>query len=131
MVNKYFEYSSKYHHNLIPNQTYSAEEVIHHNHLKVENGMVDLGARKVSLEEFTARTKLFFSFYFIMTGLHGLHVLVGIIVLAILAVRAYSDYRRKVPHADYMPVEMTGLYWHFVDIVWIFLFPLLYLMGGQ
>jgi cytochrome c oxidase subunit 3 len=131
MVNKYFEYSSKYHHNLIPNQSYSAEEVIHHNHLKVENGMVDLGARKVTLEEFTGRTKLFFSFYFIMTGLHGLHVLVGIIILAILAVRAGMDWVRKVPHADYMPVEMVGLYWHFVDIVWIFLFPLLYLMGGQ
>ena len=131
MVNKYFEYSAKYHHDLIPNMSYSAHEVIHHNHLKVEDGMVDLGARKVSLEEFTGRTKLFFSFYFLMTGLHGLHVLVGIIVLSILAVRAYSDYKRKIPHADYMPVEMVGLYWHFVDIVWIFLFPLLYLMGGQ
>jgi len=70
--------------------------------------------------------QLFFSFYFGMTGLHAFHMLVGIGLLAVLAWRA----RRGRFSADYYaPVELIGLYWHFVDIVWIFLFPLLYLLG--
>ena len=68
-------------------------------------------------------------FYFILTGLHGLHVLVGMIAIGVLMVRAYIDYKKRKPVADYMPVEMVGLYWHFVDIVWIFIYPLLYLIG--
>ncbi|MCX7924895.1 MAG: cytochrome c oxidase subunit 3, partial [Fimbriimonadales bacterium] len=79
--------------------------------------------------EFEQRTRLFFGFYFVMTGLHGLHVLVGMIIIAILIGRAWIDHMKNKPIADYMPVEMTGLYWHLVDIVWIFLFPLLYLIG--
>jgi cytochrome c oxidase subunit 3 len=72
--------------------------------------------------------QLFFSLYFAMTGLHALHMIIGIVLLAILAVRA----RRGVFGPDYFtPIDMTGLYWHFVDIVWIFLFPLLYLLGGH
>ena len=72
--------------------------------------------------------ELFFSLYFGMTGLHALHMVVGIALLAILAVRA----RRGDFGSDYFtPIDMTGLYWHFVDIVWIFLFPLLYLLGGH
>ena len=75
-----------------------------------------------------ANTQIFFSLYFAMTGLHALHMIIGIVLLAILAVRA----RRGAFGADYnTPVDMTGLYWHFVDIVWIFLFPLLYLLGGH
>jgi cytochrome c oxidase subunit 3 len=69
--------------------------------------------------------EIFFSFYFAMTGLHALHMVIGIAILGWLAVRA----GRGTFSADYFtPVEMTGLYWHFVDIVWVFLFPLLYLI---
>jgi cytochrome c oxidase subunit 3 len=69
--------------------------------------------------------ELFFSFYFVMTGLHATHMVIGVAVLAVLWVAA----RRGAFSADYFtPVEMTGLYWHFVDIVWVFLFPLLYLI---
>ena len=72
--------------------------------------------------------ELFFSLYFGMTGLHALHMVIGIALLAILAFRA----RRGDFGSDYYtPIDMTGLYWHFVDIVWIFLFPLLYLLGGH
>jgi heme/copper-type cytochrome/quinol oxidase subunit 3 len=65
----------------------------------------------------------FWSFYFTLTGLHGLHVLGGIVVNAILWLTAVRDRLRPVAHR----VEYAGLYWHFVDIVWILLFPLLYL----
>jgi cytochrome c oxidase subunit 3 len=69
--------------------------------------------------------KLFFSMYFGMTGLHGLHVLIGMIIIGALQYLIWKDaYSVK----DYIPTEMIGLYWHFVDIVWIFLFPLFYLM---
>ncbi len=70
--------------------------------------------------------QLFFSFYFAMTGLHALHMIVGVGILAVLLVQAW----RGRYTADYCtPVEVSGLYWHFVDIVWIFLFPFLYLVA--
>ena len=75
-----------------------------------------------------AAAQLFFSLYFAMTGLHALHMIIGIVLLAILAVRAQ---RGVFSPEYYTPIDMTGLYWHFVDIVWIFLFPLLYLLGGH
>ncbi|MDW8052822.1 MAG: cytochrome c oxidase subunit 3 [Armatimonadota bacterium] len=146
MVNKYFEYGAKLEHHLFPSVNYDAHSIVEHakerGELRIvhENGreMYELGKtingefrpfKKVTPEEFEQRTKLFFGFYFVMTGLHGLHVLVGMIVIAILIGRAWIDHLKNKPVADYMPVEMTGLYWHFVDIVWIFLFPLLYLIG--
>lgn len=69
--------------------------------------------------------QLFFSLYFGMTGLHGVHVVIGIIVITVLMWMIYVDHRLLT---DYIPVELVGLYWHFVDLVWIFLFPLFYLM---
>ncbi|MGD9764427.1 MAG: cytochrome c oxidase subunit 3 family protein [Candidatus Binatia bacterium] len=70
--------------------------------------------------------QLFFSLYFAMTGLHALHMIVGAGLLIWLLVGAY---RGAFNRNYYTPVEMCGLYWHFVDIVWIWLFPLLYLLG--
>jgi cytochrome c oxidase subunit 3 len=68
----------------------------------------------------------FFYLYFFMTGLHSIHMIIGIVTVAIVAVLA----RRGRYSADYFtPVELTGLYWHLVDIVWIFLYPLLYLVS--
>ena len=61
-----------------------------------------------------------------MTGLHALHMIIGI---PILALDRLARLARRATAAYYTPVEITGLYWHFVDIVWIFLFPLLYLIG--
>lgn len=69
--------------------------------------------------------ELFFYFYWAMTALHGLHVLIGIGILSVIAVLASRGHYSAEYHN---PVEVTGLYWHFVDIVWIFLFPLLYLI---
>tara|TARA_Y100000991_G_C21936844_1_gene333377 strand:+ start:135 stop:773 length:639 start_codon:yes stop_codon:yes gene_type:complete len=101
LIVKYFEYTHKIHDGLLPASLYSYEGTIH------------------------PKTPLFFSIYFMMTGLHGFHILIGIGVLIWIMLRAKrgdfgTDY--------YTPVEMTGLYWHFVDLVWIYLFPLLYLI---
>jgi cytochrome c oxidase subunit 3 len=72
------------------------------------------------------QVQLFVAFYFIMTGLHALHMVIGIGLLGVLAWLAWRDHFSA---QYYTPVEIAGLYWHFVDIVWIFLFPLLYLIG--
>ena len=75
-----------------------------------------------------ARAKIFFSLYFTLTGLHAVHMIIGILLIGILAILAW---RRNFTPAHYAPVDMIGLYWHFVDIVWIFIFPLLYLIGPK
>ena len=70
-------------------------------------------------------TQMFFYLYFAMTGLHAIHVIAGVTLLAIIALIA----RRNRFSAQYhTPVELAGLYWHFVDIIWVFLYPLLYLI---
>lgn len=73
-----------------------------------------------------AAIALFYFLYFVLTGVHGLHVTIGIGLVAIMAVRAW---RGAFSAGWYTPVEITGLYWHFVDIVWIVLYPLIYLVG--
>jgi cytochrome c oxidase subunit 3 len=69
---------------------------------------------------------LFFTLYFVMTGLHAVHMIVGLGVLVVLILLAM---RRRFSPEYNSPVENTGLYWHFVDVIWIFLFPLFYLIG--
>jgi cytochrome c oxidase subunit 3 len=70
--------------------------------------------------------QIFFAFYFAMTGLHAFHMVIGIALLAWLSTRALRGHFTAEHHTW---VELLGLYWHFVDLVWIFLFPLLYLIG--
>jgi cytochrome c oxidase subunit 3 len=72
------------------------------------------------------QARLFFSLYFAMTAMHALHMVIGIGILGWLIVLAW---RGRISADQHDVVECTGLYWHFVDIVWIFLFPLLYLIG--
>ena len=102
LVVKYFEYKAKVDHHLIPGSesfTFSASD--------------------------PAQAQIFFYLYFAMTGVHALHMIVGIGLVAWIA----RNVRKGAYTKDYYsPVEMTGLYWHFVDIVWIFLYPLLYLI---
>lgn len=69
--------------------------------------------------------QLFFSFYFAMTGLHALHMIIG---LGLLGVLAFQASRNRFGAAYHTTVSMTALYWHFVDVIWMFLFPLLYLV---
>jgi cytochrome c oxidase subunit 3 len=70
--------------------------------------------------------ELFFFLYYVMTGFHALHVLIGVAVLAVLSIRLW---RGRVPPGRSTVVEVAGLYWHLVDIVWVFLYPLFYLVS--
>jgi len=81
---------------------------------------------EVAADQTARQTEIFFSFYFAMTGLHAFHMIVGVALLSWLLLRAR---RGEFAPEYYTPMELGGLYWHFVDIVWIFLFPLLYLIS--
>lgn len=81
---------------------------------------------QIDPHKFQEKVRLFYFIYFVMTGLHGLHMIVGLGLMAWLLWKAWLG---TYSAAYFSPVEMSGLYWHFVDIVWIFLFPLLYLLG--
>ena len=75
--------------------------------------------------EFAHAAELFFSLYFMTTGIHALHMIIGIGVLLYMTYRAFKNHFSAV---YYDPLEMVGLYWHFVDIAWVFIFPLYYLI---
>jgi cytochrome c oxidase subunit 3 len=104
MVVKYFEYSEKFAHGMLPGKYYSA-----HLHGYEIEGL----------------PHIFFAVYFMMTGLHGIHVVIGLAIMIWIYIRAG---RGDFSATNYAAVENTGLYWHLVDLVWIFLFPLLYLV---
>jgi cytochrome c oxidase subunit III len=89
-----------------------------------KNGYLSNGV--IDIKKFGEKVRMFYWIYFVMTGLHALHMVVG---LGLMAWLLYKAWRGTYSAEYYMPVEMSGLYWHFVDIVWIFLFPLLYLLG--
>jgi cytochrome c oxidase subunit III len=76
--------------------------------------------------EYQKNAQIFFSLYFVLTGLHALHMIVGLGIMTWMLIWV----KQGIITTDYYsPIEISGLYWHFVDIVWIFLFPLLYLIG--
>jgi cytochrome c oxidase subunit 3 len=104
LVVKFFEYGDKFRDNLVPGHSFVWEG------------------------NYPRQAELFYSIYFGMTGLHALHMVIGIGVMLVLL---YNSYRSRYTPEYHAPVELTGLYWHFVDIVWIFLFPLLYLIGAH
>jgi cytochrome c oxidase subunit 3 len=84
------------------------------------------GAGFMFEKEYLRHAQIFFSLYFVMTGLHALHMMIG---LGIMAWMLWWSWNGTITPDYTSPVEISGLYWHFVDIVWIFLFPLLYLLG--
>ena len=94
-------------------------------HHKFVEGLFPGAAFRFSGPE-APHAEMFFCLYFAMTGLHALHMVIGLGVLAVMLVLGA---RGRFGPLYHNPVECTGLYWHFVDIVWIFLFPLLYLVG--
>ena len=111
LVIKYFEYASKIKDHLFPAVGFYAP--------------VTTGDHGVPLE-LQQPVRVFLWIYFMMTGLHALHMIVGAGILITLILMARKGKFTKNYNS---PVEISGLYWHFVDIVWIFLFPLLYLTG--
>ena len=76
--------------------------------------------------EYFRHAQIFFSLYFVMTGLHALHMIIGLGIMTWMLVWSWNG---TINREYSSPIEISGLYWHFVDIVWIFLFPLLYLIG--
>jgi cytochrome c oxidase subunit III len=94
-------------------------------HEKWVEGLVP-GASFTSSEP--AHNQLFFIFDFALTGLHGIHLLIA---LGVMFVIVWLIVIRRVTGERYMPLEISALYWHFVDVVWVFVFPLLYLIGGR
>ena len=99
LVNKYFEWSIKIDHGIWPGSPL--------------------------LEELGRGDILFFGLYFFMTGVHALHIIIGMVVLAVVLVRVWKD---KITFDNFQLLENGGLYWHMVDLIWIFLFPLFYLI---
>jgi len=99
MVNKYFEWGGKIHHQLYPGSNLV---------LTLMKGQI-----------------LFFGLYFFMTGLHAFHIIVGMILIGYVFVQIKKD---KIKSDNFQLLENAGLYWHLVDLIWIFLFPLLYLI---
>jgi cytochrome c oxidase subunit III len=77
-------------------------------------------------EQYFKNAQIFFSLYFVMTGLHALHMIIGLGIMSWMFVWSWNG---TITREYSNPIEVSGLYWHFVDIVWIFLFPLLYLIG--
>jgi cytochrome c oxidase subunit 3 len=105
LVVKAFEYYDKYEHHLIPGFGFQWDGAGNPQHVQ-----------------------MFYWIYFAMTGVHALHMIIG---LGIMAVILWMANRGRFTPEYHSPVEISGLYWHFVDIVWIFLFPLLYLIGAH
>lgn len=99
LVNKYFEWGAKFHHDIYPNSDTLAFG---------EPGL-----------------NIFFGLYYVITGLHGIHVIIG---MALLGVALGFILRGKVTSKHYGMLENAGLYWHLVDMIWIFVFPLFYLV---
>jgi cytochrome c oxidase subunit III len=100
LVNKYFEWGGKIHHQLYPGSVPV---------LNLMHGQA-----------------LYFGLYYLMTGLHALHIIIGVVIIAVIAFKVKKG---AVNSTDYVLLENGGLYWHLVDLIWIFLFPLLYLIA--
>ena len=99
LVNKYFEWSGHIHEGLYPN----APELLSRSHGEI----------------------LFYGLYYVMTGLHGIHVVMGLVLIGIMLTLTM---RQRITGADHIKLENAGLYWHLVDLIWIYLFPLFYLI---
>jgi cytochrome c oxidase subunit III len=101
---KVIEYSDKINHHLVPGPNFHFDN-----------------------PAFQGTAQIYYSLYFALTGLHATHMIIGMVIMAIIARMAAKG---QFTPEWYTPVEIMGLYWHFVDLIWIFLFPLLYLIGG-
>jgi cytochrome c oxidase subunit 3 len=122
---KVIEYKEKFDHHHVPGVHYLWEDPAHATAEHAEGPALSPAEAALKARNLQYRTQLFFSLYFTMTGLHAVHMIIGI---AIIVIVAWMAHKGRFDAEYYAPVEMTGLYWHFVDIVWIFLFPLLYLI---
>jgi cytochrome c oxidase subunit 3 len=112
LVVKGFEYAEKFERHHVPGPTFSFTDTF------------DDGTQKIPVNPNEAQ--LYFSLYFAMTGMHALHMIIGCGLFTVLAVFAWKGHYSP---GYFTPIENAGLYWHLVDIIWIYLFPLLYLIS--
>jgi cytochrome c oxidase subunit III len=110
------EWHAKYVEHHIPGMDFSIKDFVHPENPKAISLPPDMAEK----------TQIYFSLYFLMTGMHALHMVIGVSLLFFLIWQAS---RGAYTNGHIMPIENFGLYWHFVDIIWIFLFPLLYLIS--
>ena len=103
-----------------------ADKALAEGYLTANEKLAYMTNGEISQAKFQDKVRIFFWIYFAMTALHALHMIIG---LGIMLWLLWKAWRYTFTPDYYAPVEMVGLYWHFVDIVWIFLFPLLYLLG--
>jgi cytochrome c oxidase subunit 3 len=125
---KVIEYSDKFEHHHVPGPNFVwAHEAAPGAEGATAEAAPAAGHRKLTLtpDQLQRTTQIYFSLYFTMTGLHALHMIIGI---GLMSVITWMAWKGRFDEEYYTPVELSGLYWHFVDIVWIFLFPLLYLV---
>lgn len=147
MCFKAFEYYTDIHEKLVPGEMFqteyakAVEHVAHqsaadkkdHGDVHIEHWALDLAehnkGKKLGDEGYTSpeKVQLFLMFYWIMTGIHGIHIIAGLGCLAWLIGLAYCN---KIPPENYSTVEVVSLYWHLVDMIWLFLMPLLYLANA-
>ncbi len=127
---KAIEYKQKFDHHLVPGLSFDMK--YHPTHPMPGDDLKELALEKEEVDkafaqdpDINAHGQLYFSLYFGMTGLHALHMIIGAGLLIWLIRNSFRG--RFTPQYN-TPVEIVGLYWHFVDIVWIYLFPLLYLI---
>ncbi len=117
LIVKYFEYSAKVHHGLFPGfDMWNPDMEYIKSHIRDTSLLANFSAENL---------RLFFVLYFAMTGLHGIHILIGIGLMFWIMKRLKNN---EFSSKYYTAVEGVGLYWHIVDIIWIFLFPLMYLI---
>jgi len=128
---KVIEYKQKFDHHLVPSRNFDISYRV--NHPAPGDSPEEIAKEKKEIAEglaadpdLNAHAQLYFSLYFGMTGLHALHMIVGVGLITWLLVKSLKG---RFSATYNTPVEIIGLYWHFVDIVWIFLFPLLYLIN--
>jgi cytochrome c oxidase subunit 3 len=138
LVFKGYEYYKEYEENLVPGAHFSAR-VLNIPTAEPPSALTPEERAEVAETQKTAavltvtpiqlaeqRAQLFFVFYFFMTGLHAAHMVVGLVMLSVIVTMAN---RGRFTPEYYNPLEVAGLYWHFIDIVWVFLYPLLYLVA--
>jgi len=127
---KGYEWTKKYEEHHIPTFDFNAKDLMRDNQKlfgldKLQSDPVKLRAREADIQQ---HSKIFFSLYFALTGMHAIHMIVGVGVFSVITWMAWKG--RFTPEY-HTPLEIAGLYWHFVDIVWIYLFPLLYLIDRR
>jgi cytochrome c oxidase subunit 3 len=127
---KAYEWENKYKEHHIPTFDFNAKDLMRDNqHLfgldKLQNDPHALQVREAEIQQ---HSQIFFALYFALTGMHAIHMIVGVGVFSVITWMAWKG--RFTPEY-HTPLEIAGLYWHFVDIVWIYLFPLLYLIDRR